>query len=185
MTSQETAIKSKTGFSDTNGHWAKTAIDYVTGKGYFMGIGGGKFAPDETTTRGQFVTVLGRMAQVKTKDYSSSSFFDVAISSYYGPYVEWAAKKQIIQGVGDGKYDPNRTISREEMALMIRNFLKATGRTIKEKQAASFADQEEISPWAKDAVLEMAKLGLVKGTDKGNFEPERTFYKSPSCSSPL
>ena len=178
VTSQETATKSKMGFSDTNGHWAKTAIDYVTSKGYFMGIGGGKFAPDETTTRGQFVTVLGRMAQVKTKDYSSSSFSDVAISSYYGPYVEWAAKKQIVQGVGDGKYDPNRTISREEMALMIRNFLKATGKNIKEKQAVSFSDQEEISPWAKDAVLEMAKLGLVKGTDKGEFEPRGPFTRA-------
>ena len=45
------------------------------------------------------VTVLGRMAGVKTSDYTGTSFSDVKAGSWYAPYVQWASKQGPRQGL--------------------------------------------------------------------------------------
>lgn len=52
-------------YSDVeSGAWYSEAVDFVTGKGLFSGVSGGKFAPGAEMTRGMFVTVLGRYAGI-------------------------------------------------------------------------------------------------------------------------
>ncbi|WKL04424.1 S-layer homology domain-containing protein [Paenibacillus amylolyticus] len=78
-------------------------------------------------TRAMYVTALGRMAGVDTGAYSTSSFADVQAGSWYAPYVEWAVKEGITDGTGGGKYSPNATVSREQMATMtLQVFRKRT-----------------------------------------------------------
>ena len=165
------------GFTDIEGHWAKDAINYVVEKGYFKGIGNNQFAPEAPISRGDFVTVLGRMAGIDPNQYSKNTFKDVG-RTYYTPYIIWAAENGIVQGAGDGIFQPKRDISREEMATIMAKYLKVVNKNLKEKSQATFPDQGTISSWAKDAVNEMAKLGLVKGNEKGNFAPKGIFTRA-------
>ena len=165
------------GFTDIEGHWAKDAINYVVEKGYFKGIGNHQFAPEAPISRGDFVTVLGRMAGIDPNQYSKNTFKDVG-KTYYTPYIIWAAENGIVQGAGDGIFQPKRDISREEMATIMAKYLKVVNKNLKEKSQATFPDQGTISSWAKDAVNEMAKLGLVKGNEKGNFAPKGIFTRA-------
>ena len=73
--------------------WYHNAVDYVLGNDLMKGTGKTTFSPDATLTRGMVVTVLGRMAGVKTSDYTGTSFSDVKAGSWYAPYVQWPASR--------------------------------------------------------------------------------------------
>ncbi|WP_068457060.1 S-layer homology domain-containing protein [Aedoeadaptatus pacaensis] len=164
-------------FSDTVNHWAKESINYVVSKGYFKGVGGNRFAPEQSITRADFVTVLGRMAGIDQSKFMKNAFKDVN-GGYYAAYVNWASENGIVQGVGQGKFDPKRPITREEMAVIMDKFLQVTNKKFSEKESKNFTDDGTIAPWAKEAVQHMTKLGIVKGMDDGAFRPKSGFTRA-------
>ena len=166
-------------FTDTSGHWAKTAIDYVVSKGYFAGLSNTEFGPNKSITRGQFVSVLGRMLNVNVNDYKDQNFKDVKSGMYYSPYITWANKVGIASGVGQGNFAPDKELTREEMAVMMTKFLKVSGKNLNAKgKTNAFKDEDKIQGWAKDSVKEMARLGLVSGMGDGNFAPKSSFTRA-------
>lgn len=166
-------------FTDIGGHWAKEAINYVVEKGYFAGVSATEFAPNRAITRGQLVTVLGRILNIDKTSFKSNNFKDVKADAYYAPYVAWAESVGITKGRGSGSFAPDKEITREEMAVMMVKFLKVSGKKINVKGTASaFKDDGNIESWAKDAVVEMAKLGLVKGMEDGSFSPKTQFTRA-------
>lgn len=170
---------SSNSFTDINGHWAKQAIDYVVGKGYFFGLSNAEFGPNKSITRGQFVTVLGRMLNVNTSIYSAQNFNDVKSSMYYSSYIAWANKMGIVSGVGQGRFAPDKELTREEMAVIMSKFLKVSNKSLKAKgNSNGFMDDGKIESWAKEAVKEMAKLGVVNGMGDGKFAPKSPFTRA-------
>ena len=166
-------------FTDTSGHWAKTAIDYVVSKGYFYGLSKTEFGPNKAITRGQFVSVLGRMLNVNVNDYKDQNFKDVKSGMYYSPYIAWANKVGIVSGVGKGNFAPDKELTREEMAVMMTKFLKVSGKNLNAKgKTNAFKDDAKIQGWAKDSVKEMARLGLVSGMGDDNFAPKSPFTRA-------
>ena len=166
-------------FTDTSGHWAKTAIDYVVSKGYFAGLSKTEFGPNKAITRGQFVSVLGRMLNVNVNDYKDQNFKDVKSGMYYSPYIAWANKVGIVSGVGQGNFAPDKELTREEMAVMMTKFLKLSGKNLNAKgKTNAFKDDAKIQGWAKDSVKEMARLGLVSGMGDGSFAPKSQFTRA-------
>ena len=166
-------------FTDTSGHWAKTAIDYVVSKGYFAGLSNTEFGPNKSITRGQFVSVLGRMLKVNVNDYKDQNFKDVKSGMYYSPYITWANKVGIVSGVGQGNFAPDKELTREEMAVMMTKFLKVSGKNLNAKgNTNGFKDEEKIQGWAKDSVKEMARLGIVSGMGDGSFAPKSQFTRA-------
>lgn len=166
-------------FRDTNGHWAKVAIDYVVNKGYFYGTSETSFSPNKPITRGQFVTVLGRMLNVNLSIFNSNKFKDVKSSAYYAPYIAWAESMGITQGTGSGMFSPNKELTREEMAVIMSKFLKVSNKSLNAKgNSNAFMDDGTIESWAKDAVKEMAKLGVVSGMSDGKFAPKSPFTRA-------
>ncbi|MNV83206.1 Endo-1,4-beta-xylanase A precursor [compost metagenome] len=51
-------------FSDLSNHWAADSIEQLSRAGIVSGMGGGKFAPDDTATRDQSVTIIMRMLNI-------------------------------------------------------------------------------------------------------------------------
>ena len=175
----ENKLNNSTQFNDTKGHWAKTAIDYVVSKGYFYGLSKTEFGPNKSITRGQFVSVLGRMLNVNVNDYKDQNFKDVKSGMYYSPYIAWANKVGIASGVGQGNFAPDKELTREEMAVMMTKFLKVSGKNLNAKgKTNAFKDDAKIQGWAKDSVKEMARLGLVSGMGDGNFAPKSPFTRA-------
>ena len=166
-------------FNDTKDHWAKNSIDYVVGKGYFVGLSETEFGPNKSITRGQFVTVLGRMLNINISDYNAQNFKDVKASTYYSPYITWANKVGIVSGIGEGKFAPDKELTREEMAVMMTKFLKVSGKNLNAKgNENGFKDEKNIATWAKESVKEMERLGVVSGMEDGKFEPKSAFTRA-------
>lgn len=153
--------------------WFGVSVDYAAARNLMTGTGNGRFSPAATLTRAMFVTILGRMAGVDAGTFGGVSFADVAKGSWYAPYVEWAVKNGITQGMGDGKFAPDQAVTREQMAALIIRYADAAGYSLPDGAAVrgSFRDAGSISGWAYESVDRMRMTGLLSGDGNGNFNP--------------
>lgn len=161
-------------------HWALNAIAHSVARGYFKGEGEGRFAPNRAITRAEFVTILGRKAGI-TPTGASTAFGDVKADAYYAPYVAWAESKGIVKGTGFGKFEPNRTITREEMAVILDKFLADQKKTYPSTNKGQFNDGLKVSSWAKESVEKMTNQGLLSGVGNGNFVPKGSFTRAQAA----
>ena len=97
------------------------------------------------------------------------------IDAYYMNYIEWASKNSIVNGTGNGKFAPDQSISREQMAVIMQNYAKVIGFTMPKVHGENtFADSSKISVYAKDAVKEMQMAGVISGKNSNLFDPQGT-----------
>ncbi|WP_099469664.1 InlB B-repeat-containing protein [Konateibacter massiliensis] len=164
-----------TAFTDIAGHWAKEDIEFVVSRGLFSGTSEAKFSPNTSMTRGMFVTALGRLANADVSGYAKSSFSDVKNDAYYMGYIEWANKNNIVNGVGNGKFAPDQSITHEQMAIIMSNYAKTIGDTLTKVHVENtFADNAKISTYAKEDVKQMQMAGVIRGKNGNLFDPQGT-----------
>ena len=166
-------------FTDIRNHWAADNILFATSRGLLYGTSDTTFSPNTGMTRGMFVTALGRLAGVDPTDYQASmftgKFTDVKADTYYAPYANWAAQNGIVEGVTATTFAPDTNINREQMAVIMANYAKKLGYDLpKTLQAVTFADNAQISSWAKDAVKAMQQAGILAGKANNRFAPKGT-----------
>lgn len=162
-------------FADIRTHWAKEDIAFVANRGLLSGTSKTTFSPNTAMTRGMFVTALGRLANADVSGYEKSSFTDVKSDSYHMGYVEWANKNNIVKGMGDGKFAPDQSITREQMAVILQSYAKAIGFTLPKVHVENtFADGAKIGAYAKDAVKQMQMAGIISGKNSNLFDPQGT-----------
>ena len=160
-------------FTDTAAHWAADDIDFVSSRGLLTGTTATAFSPNAAMTRGMFVTMLGRLSGQDMSKYTARRFTDVKAGTYYLPYVEWAVSHNIVGGTGNSQFSPDRAVTREEMAVMICNYAKATGYKLSiSREALTFADSASISSWARDAVKAAQQAGIISGKGNNRFDPK-------------
>ncbi|WP_250228793.1 S-layer homology domain-containing protein [Anaeropeptidivorans aminofermentans] len=160
-------------FTDISTHWGKESIDYVVGRGLLSGTSKTTFAPDTAMTREMLVTALGRLTGVDVKAYTTNSFTDVKAGSTFRPYIEWAYKKGIVQGIGNQQFAPDRAITREEVAVIFANYAKATGYKLPvTREAVTYADASSIGSIYKAAVTAMQQAGIMMGETNNRFNPK-------------
>ena len=159
--------------SDISKHWASESIDYVVGRGLLDKTSATTFSPDMAITREVLVKALGKLAEAKVKSYKSSSFTDVKTNSSYLPYIEWASKMGIIQGISNNRFAPTQAVTREEMATIFANYAKVTGDTLPvTREVISFTDSENIGSTYKMAVTDMQQAGILLGENNNRFNPK-------------
>ena len=162
-------------FTDIANHWAKEDIEFVVNSGLFSGTSANTFSPNIDMTRGMFVTALGRLTNVDVRNYNGSSFSDVKSDAYYMGYIEWASKNNIVKGTGNEKFEPDQSITREQMAAILLNYAKVTGFTLPKVHGENiFGDSAKISVYAKEAVKEMQMTGILSGKNANLFDPQAT-----------
>lgn len=154
--------------------WYYKEVDWVADNGYFKGTSETTFAPEDAMTRAMFVTVLARYAGAKVND-TVSTFTDVPANQWYTGAVTWAAKNEIVEGRGNGIFDPHASVTREEMCTILDRYLVASGRLAKlTKTPATINDMDTVSDWAKTAVEDCVKYGVIYGYPDGTFQPRTT-----------
>ena len=162
-------------FTDITGHWAADNILFAASRGLLSGTSDTTFSPDTGMTRGMFVTALGRLAGINPDSYQTGKFTDVKADAYYAPYVNWAAQNGIMEGVTATTFAPDTNINREQMAVIMANYAKKLGYDLpKTLRAVTFADNAQISSWAKDAVKAMQQVGILAGRANNCFDPKGT-----------
>lgn len=160
-------------FEDVEGHWSQADVELLASKLVVQGVTESAFAPDADITRAEFATLLVRSLGLRIEENRSSTFIDVSQGDWFFGAIEAASNAGLIEGYGDGSFKPNSKITREQMALMLSRALKAAGKPVK---AASnimigFADRDEVSAWAKDAIGQMLESGIISGMSETALKP--------------
>ena len=147
-------------------------MDYAVTHGLFGGTSGNTFEPETAMTRAMLVTVLWRYER-QPKGYQNT-FSDVNAKdgSWYIDAVAWAAANGVVNGVGNGKFDPEGKITREQMAAILFRYAQKKGiDTSKRGNLSAFPDVNQISDYAKEAVYWTVGEGIINGSD-GKLLPQ-------------
>jgi hypothetical protein len=126
-----------------------------------------------------FVTVVGRICEADGEKIKQTSceFSDVAQDMYYAKYVQWAKDNGIASGSDDGRFYPDKNISRQEMLVMLRNLAKHMDKDLSVKggkTVTGFNDYSDIEKWAVDAANWAYSNGIVSGRDGNLLAPKAT-----------
>lgn len=157
-------------FADVNEKdWFYEAVKYVNENGLMNGTDETTFAPDIEVTRAMFVTVLYRAE--KQPNEGVSLFTDIESGSYYEKAVAWAAATGIVKGVSETKFAPGGMITREQMAAIIQRYAIFRGLDTTVSKTTSYADDANISDYAKEAVAFCTEHGIMSGKDSNSFDP--------------
>ncbi|MFQ7104875.1 MAG: S-layer homology domain-containing protein, partial [Neglectibacter timonensis] len=149
-------------FSDVKeGAWYYDYVTEAAAAGIINGKGNGIFDPEGNITRGDFALMTVRMLGVDVSGYTTAPFSDVKASDYYMQAIAYCAEKGIIGGTGDGKFEPEKNILREEAAKIIAIALNLDGTTTEK-----FKDDAKISNWAKGYVDACKAAGIFGGDEK-------------------
>lgn len=134
------------------------------------GTSANTFSPEKSCTRGQVVTFLWRAAGSPEPATADNPFTDVKESAYYYKAVLWAVENGITTGMGKGKFSPDNTCTRGQVATFL---WRAKGEPAPENETNPFADVEGTAYYYK-AVLWAVEKGITTGTGKGKFSPDST-----------
>ena len=161
--------------------WYRAAVDFVAGRGLFSGIGENTFAPEETLSRGMFITALYRLEEpeIQTLDLP---FADVPTGAWYEKAAIWGRLVGIASGDGDGAFRPDDAVTREELAVMLYRYgqllnLSTSGRD----SLSAFTDSGDVSDWARDAVAWAVDSGMINGDENGRLAPGATATRAEAA----
>ena len=98
--------------------WYEKAQNWAKDKGVSDGAN-----PNAAINRAQMVTMLWR-AMGQPAVGGAATFTDVSADSYYADAVKWAVENGITTGVGNGKFNPNATCTRAQIAAFLARSMK-------------------------------------------------------------
>ena len=169
-----------TTFSDVKNHANKAAIEALASRGIINGMGQGTFMPNKTMTRAEFAAIVTRALGLTAKD--TKVFSDVPSSKWYAGYIGTANSSGIVNGVGNGKFNPEGTITRQEAAAMVARAAKLCGLDTAMDAAATrdmlaqFGDYRSVASWAKEPMAFCYSANILDQSDL-NIEPTKAILR--------
>lgn len=123
-------VSAAAAFTDTQTHWAKTEIDTAVNQGWINGYDAKTFKPNANMTRAEFLKSLVSAMKLKVEDMDTPFTDD---KGWFRAYLATGLKQSIIKvdDYVENTFEPNRMITREEIARMT---IRALG---KEAEGAS------------------------------------------------
>ena len=159
--------------------WYIDGVRYVYEHHIMNGTGADTFSPSTPVNRGMIVQILYNLAgQPKTE--LTDSFSDVPVTHQARTAIAWAEKTGIMEGVGGGKFSPDRSVTRQEAATLLTRQRKLSGEDTAADSAIvkDFTDGSTIADWAAAGVAYCAKTGLVQGKPGKVFAPKSTITRA-------
>ncbi|WP_010496336.1 carboxypeptidase regulatory-like domain-containing protein [Paenibacillus elgii] len=169
-----TVVTANHTFDDIAGHWAQSDIQQLASKFIVKGMTDKLYEPDKKITRAEFTSLLVRSLGL-LEDPSYATFNDIQPKDWYAASVGAAVKAGLVNGFENGTFEPNGSITREQMAVMINRALKAEGAEPSSKEADmridKFKDRGAISGWSAASVEQAVRTGIIEGMTDTTFEP--------------
>lgn len=166
------SVVSTSNFDDLDSaEWARSSIENLANKGIISGKGDRRFCPGEHITREEFVKIAVSAFNLED-DNAETDFADLDKNSWSYKYVAAGVKAGLIMGIDENNFGGKEEITRQDIAAIIYRYLLSTGKEPAGSQYL-FADDDKISEYAKDAVYALKADGILSGTGKNYFEPQR------------
>lgn len=174
------------GFRDISGHWAVYSIVEATRKGLVQGVGDYRFAPDEGMSRAAVATLINRLYAWPTSGVKQP-FKDVAGSHWAAQAIHNAVQQGILKGFPDGTFQPERSITRAEVAVLIDRLIQEgyvgdgqAGQGLGKNAGQAGRQYSDLARnhWAYPAIMRLSARGILTGYEDGSFRPQRPMTRA-------
>ena len=168
-----------------NTAWYYDSVKFCYENGLMMGTSDTAFVPDKKLTRGEFVTIMGRIYEKSGGVIACNTpppFTDISDNAYYYTYLCWAYNNKIVSGISDTKFAPAVTLTREQLCMMLFNYSAFNGDTGSYNQTLIYAykDHSAISSWAAQAVAWAVDRRVISGSS-GKLLPRDTATRAQAA----
>ena len=149
-------------------------LDTETHVAFMHGYDTGYFGPNDSLTRAQACQMFYNL--LLNKDVTvTTSFSDVSEDAWYYTAVNALASLGIVRGIGNSKFEPERSITRAEFTAIATRFAKADNRN-----ALKFRDVST-DDWFYGCVLTAVNYGWITGMDEYTFQPNEKISRAQAA----
>jgi len=151
------------------GSWYYNAVEYALTNGFFSGTGEDTFSPAAPVTRAQLAQILWRLGG--STEAADPGFSDVKAGDWYYQAIAWC-KESGIMGGSESSFAPNGALTREQLAVTLRNFVKHAGADVNNGTSLhSFTDNSDAASWARIGLEWAVGKNLLSGYEDGTLRP--------------
>ncbi|MBA9087721.1 spore germination protein YaaH [Fontibacillus solani] len=165
-------------YSDIANSYAKDAITSLYNQNIMKGTSATLFSPKQSITRAQFMTTLIRLLDMEAVNSSIPAYSDVKKSAWYYGTVQASTDLGLTEGTGNGTFDPDQSVTRQEAATWIVRALQKTSSSA--YPHTGYKDDTSISDWARPYVSIISQLGLMQG-NQGAFHPKQPLTRQETA----
>lgn len=167
-----------TGFNDVPAdHWAADFIKVLADAGIINGDEDGNFNTEGKITRAEFTKMVAVLFGLEIKDDATVDFSDCGEDDWFVKYVAAAVEAGYINGVGEGTFAPNDTISREDACTILGRALGLAA----ENANLNFADADAVADYAAQYIALLSELGFINGYEDGTFAPKNEITRAEAA----
>lgn len=128
-----------------------------------------EFSPNSDSRIGQWYAI----DSVIYEKQLINKFNSVSFSDYTDDKIKFLSAAGIINGIGDGTFAPDASITREQAAAILFRTAEFLGnKTMPTAVRQSYIDKDDISYWAESSVACMNAMGIMKGVSETQFSPK-------------
>lgn len=160
--------------------WASESITELYERKIVSGTGEGKFSPQNSVKREEFVQMISLALGLDTSAVNNG-FADAENGAWYTPCINAAADAGIISGISENIFGVGMNISRQDMAVIASKCLEYAQYSMPDSKSAEFADAEDISDYAKTAVAELTASGVLNGFEDSTFRPKENVSRAQAA----
>ncbi len=154
-------------------YWSYDALENAIAHGILKGDSNGMLNPQKEITRAEIATVLNRLFGAE-EQANIAMFSDVPEHEWYYPEMAKAVQMKTFYGSADGKLNPTNGITREDAFTVIARAIKLEDSD--DSALFYFADQANISDYARPYLAAMVRAGYVNGSS-GKINPKATITR--------
>ena len=173
LMSMLTVSSSVYAFSDVDNHWAKDSIEKLSQINIVKGYEDNTFRPDQNMTRAEVATIINRL--IGAKKESLKYIPDLDRQSWYSSEIRKSVQTGVITGDENGYVRPTSYVTREEVVTMLSRAFYISGNTT---LTENYADEEEISKWARDYFATFVNYKYIMGYEDETIRPKAYITRS-------
>lgn len=171
-------------YADVAYHWSREDVAALKELGAELHPDGESFRPEDNVTRAEFAAMLytaleqsGALPEApsKTPEEAEAPLFADIEGHWAQAYIEQAAELELISGTGTDDFSPDRSITRQEMMVLIDRCVD-----LPDENGLGFSDDSEIAFWALEAAARTAAAGLFQG-DNNKLMPNDTASRAQAA----
>lgn len=150
--------------------WYHDGVHYALENELMEGYSTHVFAPQDTITRAEIVTILWRLAGQPTVS-QALSFRDVPADSWYANAARWAVSAGVADGYSRNTFAPGDPITREQLAAMLYRYAGLTNSLGAQGAAPRFPDSGSVARWAAASMDWATATGIITGMAEKSRTP--------------
>lgn len=161
-------------FNDMGGYsnQERAAVEYLYDLDVTRGISANRYGPSMSIGRGDFAVMVYKAFGFGPSG-ASGAFRDVPSNARYAEAVNALYSLGVVSGVGNGRFSPNASVSRQDAICMVHRAMRAVGWNTSGGSSYllnSYSDGDKVSGYAKNDMINAVREGYLP-TSGGKLSP--------------